>query len=112
MTEKTSIAIGVDQNGQVWDGHFGMSPHYYIYNRSGKLVEKRLNPYGAAANKQKHHHNPVLIVDLLSECGIFIARRMGDKNKQLIVEKMGVIPFITTEKDRTAALQACLNGLA
>jgi predicted Fe-Mo cluster-binding NifX family protein len=107
MAEKTLIAVGVDQNQQVWDEHFGVAPYYHIYNRSGELVEQRLNPYGPAGDKHKHHGNPALIVELLPECGVFIARSMG--KKQLLAEKMGVTPFITTETESLAALRAFLD---
>lgn len=49
MSEKGLIAIGVGRDGQVWNGHFGISPQYDLYDRAGNLVEKRPNPSACSA---------------------------------------------------------------
>ncbi|NDJ75914.1 MAG: hypothetical protein GYB65_06620 [Chloroflexi bacterium] len=100
------IAIGIDDQGQVWGGHFGIAPRYAIYDRGGTLVETRVNPYGAGqGQKQQHHDNPQWIVDLLPECGVFIARRMG---KPQMVEALGIRAVLTAEQTPSAALAAFL----
>jgi hypothetical protein len=102
MNVRNLIALGIDRNGQMWDDDFGMSPLYYIYDRAGNPVEKRTNPHAA----RPHHGNPKLIVDLLPECGVFIARKMG---KPGMLEKLGIRPVITKVKDPLAALAAYLE---
>lgn len=110
MSETKYIAIGVDQNGKVWRGHFGMAPCYRLYDRSGNLMEERQNPYGAGGGgKHAHHDNPLLIVNLLSDCSVFIANRMGDASKQKLVQDFGIETVLTEEKDPQAALSAYLN---
>lgn len=105
-TERRLIAIGVDDRGQVWNGDFGIAPYYAIYDPGGQLVETRLNPYGAGhGQKHLHHDNPQLIVDLLPECGVFIARRMG---KPQMVESLGIRAITTGEHSPAAALAAYL----
>lgn len=112
MNERKLIAIGVDRDGRMWGGHFGIAPQYYLYDRSGNLVEKRSNPYGAGGGKHKHHDNPNLIVDLLPECGVFIARRMGDGSKQELVEKFGIQVVLTESKNPQSALTAYFQSTA
>jgi len=110
MTDKL-IAIGVDENSQVWRGHFGMSPRFQLYDRSGNLAEERINPYGArGSEKHAHHDNPKLIVDLLSDCDVFIANRMGDASKQKLVQGFGIEAVLTEEKEPKAALAAYLKS--
>lgn len=108
MTDKPHIAVGVDGTGRLWNGHFGISPTYHIYDRAGALLEMRANPYGAGAGKQQHHDNPQLIVDLLPECGVFIARRAGEGSRRRLAEELGVQVFITGETEPEAALSAFL----
>lgn len=108
MTDRQTVAIGVDYKEQIWNGYFGIAPHYYIYNRRGELLEKRVNPHGVGQGNHKHYDNPRLIVDLLSKCGVFIARRMGKKSEQRLVEEMGIQAVVTTEKEPLAALHAYL----
>ena len=111
MTQRTLIAIGVDKKGEIWSGHFGMAPQYNLYDRSGTLLEERPNPYGAGSSGgHTHHDNPNLIVDLLPECGTFIARRMGDASKQRLVTNLGIDVMIAEGKDVRAALDAYLSA--
>jgi hypothetical protein len=90
------IALGVTgDEKRVWSGHFGMAPLYLIFDRKGKLVEKRSNPYGAGRGKKKHHDDPELIAGLLPECGVFVARRAGEASRRILAERLGVEVFIT-----------------
>ena len=111
MTESKLIAIGVDQKGQIWGGHFGIAPQYNLYDRAGKLVEERQNPYGAGSGEHKHHDSPKLIVDLLPDCGVFIARRMGGGSKKKLVKNLGVEIVLTEKKDAQIAVKAYLSSL-
>ncbi len=110
MTKAKLIAIGVDKKGQIWGGHFGIASQYNLYDHSGNLIEERQNPYGTGSDgKHTHHDNPKLIVDLLPDCGVFIARRMGEESKKKIAQNLGVIIMITKEKDAQTALKAYLK---
>ncbi len=112
MTKSKLIAICVDKKGQIWGGHFGIAPQYDIYNITGSLIEKRQNPYGAGSGgKHTHHDDPKLIVSLLSDCGIFIARRMGGESKQKLAQKLGVEVVMTKEKDVQIALKNYLTEI-
>ncbi|MEA3309826.1 MAG: NifB/NifX family molybdenum-iron cluster-binding protein [Chloroflexota bacterium] len=105
---RPKIAIGMHGKGQIWNGHFGMAPLYYIYAPDGELLEKRVNPYGAGGGRHKHHDDPDLVVDLLPECGVFIARRMGQKSKLRLRQELGIQTVITTETKAPAAIEAYL----
>jgi hypothetical protein len=107
MNEEKKIAVGVDQNGGLWLAHFGMSPYYFIYDKSGLLLEKRHNPYGAPGPDAKHHGNPHQIISLLSDCHVFIARAMG---KPAQLEKLGVRPVLTQENNPQIAVATFLES--
>jgi hypothetical protein len=107
MKEEKLIALGVDENGQMWEGHYGVSPRYDLYDHDGNLVETRINPYRADGEKEKVHGNPAQIVELLPECNVFIARQMGKPEK---AAELGIQPVITSETDPHAALAAYLEG--
>jgi len=109
MIQQNLIAIGIDHDGRIWKGHFGMSPEYHLFDRAGELVEKRANPHGAGAGKRKDHSNPELIMDLLPECSTYIARRMGNESKLRLVE-LGVETITTDEPDPELALAAYLSA--
>ena len=96
MAEEKRIAIGVTQNGAMWDGHFGMSPAYQIYDSARQLLETRTNPVGVGQEGEKEHGNPLQTLDLLQDCNVFITRLTGFYIKQ--VERAGV-EVITTELD-------------
>ncbi len=102
MSNKEAIAVGVDASGVVWDGHFGESPWYRIYDGNGELVEKRRNPHSVDAGGAGHHGNPKLIVDLLPECNVFVARAVGNPDK---LAAFGVEAVLTTESDPDAAVR-------
>lgn len=102
--QKNLIAIAVKENGELWGGHFGTAPFFLIYNYNAGLIEKRENPFGAGQGKHEHHDNPKLIVELLKDCKVFIAKRMGTESKKKLVETQGVIPFITKKDDPQLAL--------
>jgi predicted Fe-Mo cluster-binding NifX family protein len=109
MTNRQYIAIGVDNEGRIWTGHFGIAPNYLIYDQNGQMVEQRSNPYGAGQGRKKHHDNPRLIVDLLPDCGVFIARRMGGGSKRKLAQQLGITPVLTAEEKPEAALRAYLS---
>lgn len=103
------IAVGVENAETLWVDHFGMAPFFAIYDRAGTLIEMRENPYSGAGHEGKHHGNPQQIIDLLPECGVFIAHSMG---KRKVVDNQGIQTVITSEETPLAALQAYLAGQA
>ena len=105
MTEQTYIAIAVDDEGQVWKDHFGIAPYYYLYDRDGKLVEKRPNPHGGET--EQPHSSPRHITELLADCTVFIAGLTG--LYQEFVERTGVEVVTTDRRTPEAALAAYLN---
>jgi predicted Fe-Mo cluster-binding NifX family protein len=107
MSERTTIAEGVDGEGQVWQAHFGMAPWYYLFDRQGELVERRANPY---ARSSKHHDDPMRIAVLMPGCGTLIARRMGEQSRRRLAESLGVRPVLTEATDPHQAVQAYLEG--
>ena len=108
MDRKDKIAVAVKNDSAMWKGHFGMSPYYRIYDLNGNFLEQRENPFGLG-NQKKHHDNPKLIVDLLKDCNIFIAVRMGEKSKSKLVENLGVIPVITKSESPIEAVKEYLS---
>ena len=107
MSERENIALGVDDEGQIWQAHFGMAPWYYLFDRQGELIERRANPY---AQTGKHHDDPMRIVALLPECSVFIARRMGGRSRRRLAESLGVQPALTEATDPHLAVRAYLEG--
>ena len=107
MNEREAIAIGVDDEGQMWQAHFGMAPWYYLFDRQGELVERRANPY---AREDKHHDDAARIVALLPECSVFVARRMGAQSRRRLADSLGVQPVLTETTDPRQAVQTYLEG--
>jgi len=106
-TNRTRIAIAVDDKEHLWGGHFGMAPIFLLYSSAGELIEERPNPYGAGQSR-KHHDDPKLIITLLPECGVFIGRRMGEESQRKLAQKFGIDAVLTAEKTPAAALRAYL----
>ena len=104
--DKKLIAIGVENENKMWEDHFGESPYFYLYDLEGKLVETRLNPFGENGTATKEHGNPHQIIDLLSECSVFIGCSLGKAKK---IREMGFEAILTTETDPKAALAAYLK---
>ena len=103
------LAVAVDEQGRLWGGHFGIAPVYYIYDRQGNLREKRPNPYGVRrGEKHTHHDDPKRIVNLLSDCGVFIGKRMGETSRRRLAENLGVQPVLTRAQGPDEAVRAYL----
>ena len=110
MTSKNLIAIGVNTEGKLWNGHFGTASFYYIYDREGNLLKKRENPYSAKPGvKHEHHDDPKLIVAFLADCSTFIARRMGEESRQKLATNLGIETVLTKEKEPELALKEYLS---
>ncbi len=103
--QRINIAVGVDENGKIWKGHFGIAPYFYIYDANKNFVEKRINPYGTlAAGKHNHHDNPKLIIDFLKDCNVFVAKRMGQESIIKLEQNFGIRPVIVKTESIDEAL--------
>ncbi|NOX65798.1 MAG: hypothetical protein GXO85_08355 [Chlorobi bacterium] len=112
MNTKDNIAVAVNKNTKLWPGHFGISPYYYIYDRDRNLIEKRINPHGAGHTNHSHHdddNQPKMIKEILNDCDVFIGKRMGEKSKQKLAEKLGVTTILTKETDPIKAIEEYLK---
>jgi predicted Fe-Mo cluster-binding NifX family protein len=105
MNNNNKIAVAVDEDGKIWKGHFGIAPYYLIYDDEKTFAEKRQNPYGAASEKHTHHDNPKLIIKFLSDCKIFVGKRMGQESRIKLKQNFGIEPFITDIADPETALE-------
>ncbi len=101
--ERKYIAVGVDDEGKIWKGHFGIAPVYLIFDEMKNMIEKRINPYGANSENHSHHDNPNLIISFLNDCKIFVAKRMGQESRVKLKENFGILPFLT---DKTSPEEA------
>lgn len=106
---KPYLAVAADNDQvHVWDDHFGEAPLFYVFDADGRLVETRANPYWDAEHEHGQHTGQQRMMMLLPDCGVFIARHMG--NGQRVLEgRHGVEPFITTETTILGAVQAYLS---
>ncbi len=74
------IAVGTDDGKTIRKGHFGSSRYYRIVEiLNGEIASKELrrNSYVEAENATRHHGQARQILDLLKDCGLFIASSMG-----------------------------------
>ena len=106
---KPYIAVPVAEDGEsLWDDHFGEAPRFHLYDRGGQFVEQRDNPYWQ--DDHDVHTGPQKMVDLLPECGVFIARAMGN-GQRILPARYGVQPVITTETTTQGAIERYLADL-
>ncbi len=91
------IAVSTQKDKKsIWIGHFGVSPIYSIFDENGSLIEQRENPYAGGG---KHHDDPDLIVNFLSDVKTFIAKNMGQKSRERLINKLGIESVLVDEKD-------------
>lgn len=111
MSDKNNIAVAVNKNDKLWPGHFGIAPYYNIYDRNKNLIEKRLNPHGAGHSQHSHEDNnqPKMIKETLNDCNVFIGKRMGEKSKLKLAEKLGVTTILTKETEPIKAIEEYLK---
>ena len=103
---KKLIAIGVENERKMWEDHFGEAPYFDIYDMTGSRIETRINPYGEFGDQEKKHGDPQQIIQLLSDCSVFIGCSLGKVAK---IREKGYEAVITTETDPLVALDAYLN---
>jgi len=102
------IAIAIDKNGDVWKGHFGITHSFLLFDKQGNFIEEIKNPYAITESGQKHQSKPELIIKLLPHCDVFIGKKMGKESFAIIQDKLGILPFLTTESDPSKALKEYL----
>ncbi|GBD93031.1 dinitrogenase iron-molybdenum cofactor [bacterium BMS3Abin05] len=103
------IAVGSDDKKTIRKGHFGESRFYLVFevlNGEMKTEELRENPRNL---EQNHHGEAHDIVELLSDCGIFMGRSMGKKSMMKIAEK-NIDCIITTTEEIDQAVAKFLEG--
>ena len=109
--EDKNIAVAVNKIDKVWHGHFGISPFFQIYNREGELIENRINPQGAGHSKLDHDENkPLLIKEILNDCSVFIGKRMGEKSKKILLDRLYVETIFTDETEPEEIVTSYLNS--
>lgn len=103
------IAVGSDDKKTIRKGHFGESKFYLIFevlNGEIKTEELRENPRDL---EQNHHGKATDILELLSDCGIFMGRSMGKKSMRKIADK-NIDCIITTTEEIDQAVANFLQG--
>ena len=81
-----------------------------VKRKKPKFIERRENPFGAGSGKHEHHDNPKLIVDLLRECKVFIARNIGPDSKKKLLKKFGITVILTDVDETEKALKEFLKS--
>ena len=74
------IAIGTDDKETIRKGHFGQSRYYLIIEfRNGEVasLEYRRNADATGEHGQYHHGQVEKTLERLSDCSLFMAKRMG-----------------------------------
>ncbi len=100
------VAIATNTDGKsIWNGHFGVSPIYTIFDENGNLIKQIRNPH----SKDKHHDDPDLIVNLLNDINLFIAKNMGKKSRERLTKALGVKSMIVDTKDIYEAINYYLE---
>ena len=108
VKENTFYAVGVDETGMVWHGHFGSSPQFFIFDQSGYLTFVRKNPFNIQGHVKEDHNHPKAVMNLLSESHVFIGYQFGSKSKRSILEKAGIKLATTEEKMAQCAIASYL----
>ena len=108
------IAVGMEDEKNLTDGHFGDSKFFLIYEiRDGKpvLVEKREN---RAADMEEEEHGDVrkfrAVIEQLQDVDVLVAFRMG-LNFVRIRDNTNKKVFFTKTRDLDLALRRFLDSL-
>ncbi len=82
------MAIGTDDKYSIREGHFGESQFYSIYEIfNGEIFSQELRKNPFLTDKETHHGQTEIILDLLDDCQIFIGKSMGKKSLSKIAKK-------------------------
>ncbi|WP_198018141.1 methyltransferase domain-containing protein [Hippea jasoniae] len=104
---RKNVALGVDVDKKtLWSKHFGMSPYYLVFDRDGNFIREVENPF---AKQKKHHDDPSLIVELLDDVFLFIAKAMGQKSRQRLTNEFKIETLITDKNSVDDAIAYYLD---
>ncbi len=106
------IAIGTDNKKMIGKGHFGQSLHYLIIELlNGEIVsrEYRQNADATSEHGQYHHGEAEKILELLSDCSLFMAKRMGKTSLDSLTAH-GIDCIITEIEPIDRAVEQYLYG--
>jgi len=106
------IAIGTDDRKTIRKGHFGQSRHYLIIEfLNGEIVSREYRQNADATSEHgKYHHGQVdKILELLSDCSLFMAKRMG-KTSLAKLSAHGIDCIITEIDPIDRAVEQYLYG--
>ena len=106
------IAIGTDDKKMIRKGHFGQSLHFLVIEfLSGEIVsrEYRQNADATSEHGQYHHGEAEKILELLSDCSLFMAKRMG-KTSLAKLTAHGIDCIITAIDPIDRAVEQYLSG--
>ncbi len=98
MNSDKFIAVATDKDCEVWKRHFGITYSFSLFDMNGNFTKEVKNPYAITEYGQEHQSKPDLIVELLPQCNVFIGKKMGKDSFEIIKEKLGITPFITSKK--------------
>ncbi len=106
------IAIGTDDKKMIRKGHFGQSLHYLIIEfLNGEIVSRefRQNADATSEHGQYHHGEAEKILELLSDCSLFMAKRMGKTSLAKLADH-GIDCIITAIDPIDRAVEQYLYG--
>jgi len=106
------IAIGTDDKKTIRKGHFGQSLHYLIIELlNGEIVsrEYRQNADAKSEHGQYHHGQVEKTIDLLDDCSLFMAKRMGKTSLDSLTAH-GIDCIITEIEPIDQAVEQYLYG--
>ncbi len=99
------IAVATDDFKTIPRKMLGRARFYAVFewnsNGSVRLIEKRPNPYEKTLQRGKTFD----VMDVLSDCGVFICRHVGKKGLERI-QNAGIDIFLTTIESIEEAVRA------
>jgi predicted Fe-Mo cluster-binding NifX family protein len=106
------IAVGTDDKRTIHKGHFGDSRHYLVIEiLNAQIVAKDLrdNANVKGEKAEARHGQSVLIIELLGDCALFMAKRFGKSSVQEISSR-GIDCITTNIEDIDQAVSFYLDG--
>jgi len=104
------IAVGSDDQKTIRKKHFGESSHYIVFEiLNGEVVGREVRHNITAEEDESHHGKSGEVMELLNDCGLFIARSMGKKSMRNISQK-GIECILTSIENADEAVERFLSG--
>ncbi len=97
--DRKKVALGLDENGNLNNDHFGHSAVYAIYLEDGFLIEERENPLYA----EHSHAKAEDVRKVIPECAVWAGKSMGKKSREYL-ESEGIRTLILSAESRKDAL--------